>query len=189
MKMKTIKISKSSFHVYWWFFQVVCILSLVSVVIWLTLTPRNPVFYITNVHITTSETLNSTVHRNRVGQNASLIFNLETYNPNKGFGIHYEEINITFHYNEFVVGMKSAPSFYQGFKETSIHKVEVNTEEENWRGIPGGKTELRVAVETAVRYRIFKRKTKHHRLNFVGSVTVGSNGTVSEGNIKLHRGH
>lgn len=189
MKMNSIKISKSCFHVYWWFFQVVCILSLVSIVIWLTLTPRNPVFYITDIHNRTSKTINSTLHRNRVDQNTSLVSYLETYNPNKGFGIYYDEINMSFYYNEVIVGMKSTPSFYQGIKETSVREVEVNVEEEIWRGILGGKTELSVAVETAVRYRIFKRKTKHHRFNFEGSITVGSNGTVSEGKIKLHRRH
>ena len=128
--------------------------------------PRNPVFYITHINITTSKTINSTLHRNKVDQNASLVFNLETYNPHKGFGIYYNKVNMRFYYNEEVVGMKSTPSFYEGFNETNILEVEVNAEEETWRELPVGKTELRVAVETAVRYRIFKRKTKHRRFIF-----------------------
>lgn len=182
--MNITKISKSTLDVYWWFLQVIFVLGFVFVVIRLTLTPKNPVFSITDIYITTSKSLNSTLH-----QNASLIFNLETYNPNKGFGIYYDEINITFYYNEVVVGTNSSPAFYQGFKENSIREVVVNAEEGIWRGISGGKMELRVAVETAVRYRIFRRKMKHHPFTFEGHLTVGSNGTISGGNIELHRRH
>ncbi|KAM7465175.1 hypothetical protein LguiB_012737 [Lonicera macranthoides] len=63
----------------------------------------------------------------------------------------------------------------------------VNAEEEIWKGILGGKMELRVAIETAFRYRIFNRKTTHHPFMFEGYLTAGSNVTISGGNIELHR--
>ncbi|KAK9267192.1 hypothetical protein L1049_009612 [Liquidambar formosana] len=145
-------------------------------------------YTITNLYIPALEGQNSTVHRNEVfRQNTSIIFNLEISNPNKGIGVYYDGINLTLYYTDAIVGVKSMPAFYQGHKKTTLHKVLVNASQQFWRGIEGGTLYLRVYLETAVKYKIFRSKTKHHQIDLEAYVPIGSDGRITgEKSIKLH---
>ena len=191
-------IKHSQRYVYIWLLQVVIVLISSSVVVWLVLIPKSPIYIITNVHIpalhgrnstshvhlSTSNGMNSTSHL--IG-NISIHLNLEFSNPNKKMGIYYNYIYITLYYSDAHIGSKSLPGFYQGYKNTTTYEVIVNADKQFLKGITDETTGLRVCLESAVKYKIFKSKTKGHQIYSEAYVPVGSNGRMlGDKNIKLH---
>ncbi|XP_016562088.1 uncharacterized protein LOC107861251 [Capsicum annuum] len=77
--MNNRRISKHPFDLYCWFFQVVAVLCLTSIVIWLCLVPKNPIFTIVDFSFLFFNIKNSSLH----SDNNSVILNLEIFNPNK----------------------------------------------------------------------------------------------------------
>ncbi|KAB1201332.1 Protein NDR1 [Morella rubra] len=97
-------------------------------------------------------------------------------------GIYYDDIYITLTYNDSaVIGSHSLPSFYQGYRETTIYVVLVNADhlQQLWKGITNRTTVFRVCLENVVRYKIFRSQTKHHRIYNEAYVPVGSDGRMS----------
>ncbi|KAA8515462.1 hypothetical protein F0562_018927 [Nyssa sinensis] len=156
---------------------------LASVVIWLSLIPKSPIFTITNVYIPALDSQNSTLHRNNVVDNTSVICNLSISNPNKGIGIYYDNIHATSYYSDAVLGAKSILGFYQGHKKTLVFDLLINSGKEFWRGINSSENiELRVVLDTTVQYnyKIFKWKTKRHRMDFDAHMKLGPGGRILE---------
>lgn len=162
-----------------WILEVVIVFGLISVVIWLSLTPKSPVYIITNAYIPALDGANSSSHSTL---NTSILLNLEFLNPNKRMCIYYDDIFITLTYNDSaVIGSHSLPSFYQGYRETTIYVVLVNADhlQQLWKGITNRTTVFRVCLENVVRYKIFRSQTKHHRIYNEAYVPVGSDGRMS----------
>ncbi|KAL3850840.1 hypothetical protein ACJIZ3_012722 [Penstemon smallii] len=176
--------------IYCWFFCVVTILSLLGVVAWLSLIPRNPRFRISNVNFPSLNPGNISTTRNVSVQNNSLLFGLEIYNPNERMGIYYNSISLHLYRAGGVIGTNSTPGFYQGYKDTTLVKLLIRNNQEFWQERRGGGVEFTVRVETEVRFRIIKWKTKMRRIEYEASfsnVKFGLNGTVSGGNYtELH---
>ncbi|KAB8784159.1 hypothetical protein FH972_026687 [Carpinus fangiana] len=173
-----------------WILQVVIVNGFSSVVIWLLLTPKSPIYVITDVYIPTLDGRNSTFHH---AGNISVLLNLQFSNPNKKMGIFYNNINITLYYRHAVIGSHhSLPAFYQGFKNTTVYQVLVTAHHRHLRrhrkGVKHATTGLRVCLENVVKYKILGHTTKHHQIYKEAYVPVGSDGRISgEKKIKLSR--
>ncbi|XP_059639592.1 protein NDR1-like [Cornus florida] len=185
------KISKTHLDIYWWLFQVVIVLGLACVVVWLSLIPKIPIFTVTNINIPAAlDIQNSTLGGTEVVvvNNISVFFNLEISNPNRGVGIYYHHIHATVYYNNSVLGMKSIPAFYQRHKKARLTDVLVNVDQKLWRKNASGHIDFKMALETAVKYRIFRWNTKNHPMDFEAFLIVCTNGTVAgEKQTKLHQ--
>ncbi|GFZ03189.1 hypothetical protein Acr_15g0017970 [Actinidia rufa] len=127
------------------------------------------------------------LHRGELIANTSLVFNLQVSNPNKGMGIYYNEIYITLYMRDVSIGTKSILAFYQPHKKSFRYDVQINAGKQFWRGIGNGFVDLRLVVETAVKYQIFRWKTKSRQMVLEASVTINPRGMISgEKNIKLY---
>ncbi|KAK6124044.1 hypothetical protein DH2020_042213 [Rehmannia glutinosa] len=150
--MVTRKCDKTQLSIYCWFISVVTVLCLAGVVAWLSLTPKNPYFRISDAHFPPLDSKNQSTHRNVSVPNNSVVFDLEIFNPNKRMGIYYSVISLELYSGGRVVGTNS---------------------------------NFAVRVETAVKFRIIKWKTKlrqiAHEEQF-NNVKINLNGTVSGGN-------
>ncbi|THF96772.1 protein NDR1-like [Camellia sinensis] len=181
------EISKTPFSIYWWFFQVIVVLGLASVVVWLSLIPKNPVFTVADIYIPALNTSNSTVQQHELNRNTSLIFTLQISNPNKGMGIFYDDILITLFHVDDTIGTKTIPGFYQGHKKNLLLDVLINGDTVFWRGIADRVFGLRLFVETKVKYKVFRWKTKHHWMVCEASAMIDPQGRIyGEKNIRLH---
>ncbi|OIT32515.1 hypothetical protein A4A49_27083 [Nicotiana attenuata] len=181
------KSKRYNIDLYCWFFQVAAVLSLISLVMWLCLIPRNPIFTLVDFSFLDLNVKNSSLH----GDNNSVILNLEIFNPNKGMSIYYNDINFTLNYNGLVVGRSSTQGIYQGHKNITRKEVQMyNVDELFWRGIGNGSIDFVVRLETKVKFKIFKRRTKLREINYVAyisNMTISSNGTISgEKFVKLY---
>ncbi|KAL6573889.1 hypothetical protein OROHE_001431 [Orobanche hederae] len=181
------KITKSQLGMYFWFFCVVTVLCLAGVVVWLSLNPKNPNIRISNLHFPPArDSKNQSSHRNASVsvQNESIIIDLEIFNPNKRMGIYYSVISLELYRSGGVVGTNSIPAFYQGYKNTMMLRIPIHAGREFWQGVNG--MDFTVRVETDVKFRIIKWKTKLHRIVYeeqFRKVKINTNGTVSGGKL------
>ncbi|KAK4398987.1 UNVERIFIED_CONTAM: hypothetical protein Sradi_6006300 [Sesamum radiatum] len=178
------KLDRDQLGMYCWFFSVVTVLSLAGVVSWLSLTPKNPGFRISDARFPDSK--NHSVHLNGSVPNDSIIFDLEISNPNKRMGIYYSGINLALYRAAGgVVGTNSIPAFYQGYRNTTLFQILIHASQEFWQATNVGKIDFKVRVETAVKFRIIKWKTKLHQISYEQqfiNVNISLNRTVSGGN-------
>lgn len=179
--------SKHSFDLYCWFFQVLAILCLISVVIWLCLVPKNPIFTIVDFSFLVLNIKNSSLHSG----NNSVLLNLEIFNPNKGMSIYYNDINLALNYSGLVVGKYSTKGIYQGRKNITRKEVQMYIVDELfWLEIGRRSINFVVGLETTVKFKIFAWRTKQRGLKYVtymSNVTMSSNGTIScEKLVKLY---
>ncbi|XP_041026849.1 NDR1/HIN1-like protein 6 [Juglans microcarpa x Juglans regia] len=177
------------------FFQVLIILGFFSVVIWVSVTPKSPIYLITNAYIPAFDARNSTSNHSH---NTPFFLNLDFFNPNEKMSIYYSDICITLYYStssstdaDHLIGSSSLPGFYQGYKETTPYEVVVNADQQLWKGnnITNGTKEFKVFMENDVKYKIVGLiKVKHqYRIYKEAYVSVDSNGKmIGEKNIKLH---
>ncbi|KAF3620679.1 hypothetical protein FXO38_32232 [Capsicum annuum] len=178
--MNNRRISKHPFDLYCWFFQVVAVLCLTSIVIWLCLVPKNPIFTIVDFSFLFFNIKNSSLH----SDNNSVILNLEIFNPNKGKSIYYNDINFALNYNGLVVGKNSTKGFYQGHKIITRKEVQMYIVDELfWQEIGNGRSiDFVVGLETTVKFKILAWRTKPRWLKYVAymsNVTMSTNGTIS----------
>ncbi|KAL2473453.1 Late embryogenesis abundant (LEA) hydroxyproline-rich glycoprotein family [Forsythia ovata] len=182
------KIGATDSSVYCWFFQVITVLSLASVVTWLSLIPRNPSFTIANMYFPSLNSKNSSV-----GNSSLILFDFKISNPNKGISIYYDGFFLSLYFKGVIVGTNSTPPFYQGRKNNTSWKISINAASVRHfhQGLRGGNIDFKVGVEAAVKFRIFRWKTKAHHIGYeayLTSVKTSPNGSLSCGNdIKLHQ--
>ncbi|KAL0442891.1 UNVERIFIED_CONTAM: hypothetical protein Slati_2011800 [Sesamum latifolium] len=177
------KLDRDQLGMYCWFFSVVTVLSLAGVVSWLSLTPKNPGFRISDLRF--PDFKNHSIHLNVSVPNNSIIFDLEISNPNKRMGIYYSGINLALYRGGGVVGTNSIPAFYQGYRNRTLFQILIHASQEFWQATNVGKVDFVVRVETAVKFRIIKWKTKLHQISYeeqFRDVNISLNRTVSGGN-------
>ncbi|XP_031270517.1 uncharacterized protein LOC116128887 [Pistacia vera] len=172
------------------FFQVAILWTLISLVVWISLKPKSPVYNITT-HLAALHKPNSTFHNEELAmRNISIILNLEISNPNERIGICYDDINITLLYNHTLLGTESYPGFYQGYSKTAIRQVRMIVHPQLRRVIWSNSMDVRVCLGTSVRYnyKIFKYKTTHHRMDMEACVGIYRlRWESAEKNIELHQ--
>ncbi|KAL2244891.1 NDR1/HIN1-like protein 2 [Sesamum indicum] len=177
------KLDRDQLGMYCWFFSVVTVLSMAGVVSWLSLTPKNPGFRVSDARFPDSR--NHSMHLNVSVPNNSIIFDLEISNPNKRMGIYYSGINLALFSGGGVVGTNSIPAFYQGYRNTTLFQILIHASQQFWQATNAGKVDFMVRVETAVKFRIIKWKTKLHQISYeeqFRDVNISLNRTVSGGN-------
>lgn len=175
-----------------WLLQVVIVSIFTALLIRYSLTPKAPIFIITNANASELNSKDFTLHHNGSSiRSTSYIINIEISNPNKRMGIYFNEIHLSIHHGGSPLDQTTLPGFYQGFKKTTLHEVEFHTDHQQVaRGLFTGAETLLFNLETAIKYKIFRSKTKHHKIDLEADVPIGSDGrTVDSMQIKLHHRH
>lgn len=131
--------------IYYWFFCEVSVVSLVGVALWLSLTPRNP-------RLTISHTTTTT----------SIVVCLKIFNPNSHMGIDYSGISFKLYTSSGVIAANSTSGFRQGYKNTTLFHMPMQTKQKLWNASSDVGFKLR--VETAFRFRIIKWRTRVHQI-------------------------
>ncbi|XP_038895943.1 uncharacterized protein LOC120084116 [Benincasa hispida] len=164
--------------IYIWFLQVLTILGLVSLAIWATLTPKTPIFTISNMDLKPYQ--NDTI---LARNSSSLALNVTISNTNRMVGIFFDELNITIGCkNESIIGSRSwsrsVSGFYLGHKSSDLEEVDLGVENNGLLLCGNVDYYLRVRLETGVRYKIMWFKTKHRGLVFEDYVQIGPGGQM-----------
>jgi hypothetical protein len=162
-------------------------------VIWLILTPKSPIYVITDTYIPTLNGRNSSTSLHHARNTSSILLNLQFSNPNKKMGIYYNNINVTLYYKDAVIASNhSLWGFYQGYNNTTLYQVllvmtaDHQQLRKHGKGVTNETPWLRVCLENVVKYKIFSHTTKYHWIYKEAHVSVGSDGKISgEKNIKL----
>lgn len=156
------RLDRDQFVIFFWLFCEVTVLSLVGVVLWLSLTPRNPRFTISDAHF---PPLNHTAHANASLPSNPVVVHLQIFNPNNHMGIDYSGINFKLYAGDGVVGANSTSAFHQGYKNTTLFQMPIQASQEFWRAMNASPSvDFIVRVETAFRFRIIKWQTKVHHV-------------------------
>lgn len=166
---KTKTFPKCETSVYIWFLQVVTVLGLTSLAIWASITPKTPTFAISNLDLKPHQ--NDTAF----ARSSSVVaLNMTVSNPNRMAGIFFDEINVTVRCKNDSVGAKSVPGFYLGHESSDWKEVEMSVN----CGAADGRVDLRVGLETRVRYKILRFKSRNRRLVFEDCVENGRDGQM-----------
>lgn len=164
MEMSRRRLDRDQFVIAFWLFCEVTVLSLVGVVLWLSLTPRNPRLTISDAHF---PSLNLTSHTPRPNASLPVVVHLQIFNPNNHMGIDYRGIKFKLYTGDGVgvVGANSTSAFYQGYKNTTLFQMPVQASQEFWHAMNATSSiDFIVRVETAFRFRIIKWQTKIHHV-------------------------
>lgn len=153
--------------------------TLVGVALWLSLTPRNPRFTISAAHFIFPP-LNSTTNHTATD---ALVVSLQIFNPNSHMGIDYSGITFKLYAGSGVVAANSTPGFRQGYKNTALFHMPIQTNLELWNA--SSNVDFMVRLETAFRFRIIKWRTKVRHIAREQRFSINLNGTVSGSYMEL----
>lgn len=167
---------------YLWLFQVLGLLGLLAFFLWLGFRPESPRYTIVDFSIPSSNYSNATSLVDQGSQDGAALFNLEIDNPNQDSGIYHDDIFMTFHYGQDIVGQKTVTSFYQGKDETRQIADRIDGNGQVWKAlfaaIRNATAQMDVHLATSIRYRTFGHKSKRHRMNLQGQIRIGSDGKI-----------
>ncbi|XP_026435713.1 protein NDR1-like [Papaver somniferum] len=182
-------------NVYLWILQLVIFSTLLALVLWISLRPKNPTYTIVafSINPTSSSTdiaqQNTTSSESSSNGTAIVSLNLEIENPNDDSSIYYDNVNVTVYYGEEEVGGTEIPSFHQGKGESHQFAKTVRTRGKILQAISNRTAEFRVGLITRIRFKTSGLKTKRNRMDLQGHVQVGSDGKISKKKkkVRLHR--
>lgn len=158
------------------FLAFLLVVGLITFVLWLSLRPHRPRFYIQEF----------TVPGLGEASNARISFNVTVRNPNQNIGIYYNSMNGTVYYNDQNFGWKQLVfQFYQKPKETTVVADEMSgsaltVSHQHWTKFmkerAAGIVVLRLEITSNIRFKISTWQSKRHQVHANCDVSVGSDG-------------
>lgn len=154
------------------FLSLLLIVGLIIFILWLSLRPHRPRFY-----------LNSFSIINQPG--SPILFNVSDRNPNQNIGIYYTDMNSSVYFFDQVVA--SGPvmfAFYQPPKNTTLVRgllAEVANApilSQISSSQLAGQVQLRLELESIIRFRLSTWDTHNHRMHVSCDLTVGADGNL-----------
>ncbi|EHA8589472.1 protein NDR1 [Cocos nucifera] len=157
----------------------------VALFLWLSYRPIKPRFYVTSFSLAAGS--NSTA-LNLLPGDPIASFVLEIENKNKEMGIYHDPLNVSLSFSpnsssSSAAGVALIPAFYQGYQKTADKSGTFSSPgfpaaRPPWvAAVTNGTAVFRVRVESAFRYKVFGRKTRHHSVRLAGDVQVDAAGT------------
>ncbi|CAN1855127.1 hypothetical protein LINPERHAP1_LOCUS41596 [Linum perenne] len=162
--MATLQFSQAHLSFYRWIIEVIILLSSLSILIWICLTPHPPLYTVVNT---------SFIDDNNT---SSLALDLEISNPNQGYRVHYTSTSVSLAGS--IVGKGYVLGFEMGYGETSLRRVVVNGT--NGRGDSGV---LRVRLVVGVEYedKVIAMRSKRKEIEYGGGLRLGVDGKIEGG--------
>ncbi|XP_010931198.1 protein NDR1 [Elaeis guineensis] len=154
----------------------------IALFLWLSYRPIKPRFYVTSFSLAAGA--NSTALKLLPGDPIAS-FVLEIENKNKEMGIYHDPLNISLSFlpnSSSAAGAALIPAFYQGHQKTADKSGTFSgpgfpVARAPWAAaVTNGTAVFRVGLESAFRYKVFGRKTRHHSVRLAGDVQVDAAG-------------
>ncbi|XP_074270303.1 NDR1/HIN1-like protein 2 [Silene latifolia] len=164
------------------FLFIFCLVGLIAFILWLSLRPHKPRFFIEDF------TMLTLAQPNVSPQNAQVHFNVTIRNPNQKVEVHYDSISCSLYYKNQQIG--GAPiqteAFDQGFKNSTIilkDFVGFTISNQLWTSMQQDRTigtvTLRLQLNSVLKFEIFSKwDTKRHKLHANCNVILGPNGVL-----------
>ncbi|XP_008804376.2 protein NDR1-like [Phoenix dactylifera] len=156
----------------------------IALFLWLSYRPIKPRFYVTSFSLAAAP--NSTASNPPLSDPIAS-FVLEIENKNKEMGIYHDDLNVSLSFfpnssSSAAAAAALIPAFYQGHQKTAdkpgnFSGPGLRKERAPWAAaVTNGTAVFRVGVESAFRYKVFGRKTRHHPVRLAGDVPVDAEG-------------
>lgn len=163
------------------FVTLLLITGIIVFVLWLSLRPHRPRFYVGDFSIPGLAQPNGFA-------NAQVIFNVTDRNPNQHIGIYYDAMQVTLYYQDQEIGGASLLfPFYQGSKNTTVlygvlSGATLTVSNQRWmefqNALSQGVVIFRLQLTSTIRFKVTTWDSKHHKMHANCDVGVGSDGSI-----------
>ncbi|XP_065045929.1 protein NDR1-like [Musa acuminata AAA Group] len=176
-------------------FCLIFLLTIVFLVLlfYLTYRPIKPRYYLTAFSLL----LNSSSSSSAPGAGAVVAsFELAIKNRNKELGVYHDDLGLSLSlppFNSSSSATAVVPGFYQGHQRTASKAGFFNLSSSSssskrpWAAVANGSAVLRIAVESAVRYKAVAWRSQRHRVSLAAEVAIDGEGKkTAEDRIRFH---
>lgn len=163
------------------FLGLLLLLGIIAFILWLSLRPHRPRFYIHGFSVPGLGQTNGF-------ENAKITFNATARDSNQAIGISYGSMNGSVYYSDQLVGSTPLLSpFYQGPKNTTVVYGELSgatlsVNSYRWMQFQDdradGKVGFRLEITATIRFRLSTWDSKSHRMHANCDVEVGRDGQI-----------
>ncbi|KGN64554.1 NDR1/HIN1-like protein 26 [Cucumis sativus] len=163
------------------FLSLLLIIGIITFILWLSLRPHRPRFFIHDFTVTGLSLENGF-------ESAQIVFNATARNSNLNIGIYYDAMSGSVYYKEQKIG--STPlldSYYEGPKTTKVltaalSGATLNIDRQRWMEISNERSKgvvvFRLEITSTIRFRISAWDSKRHVMHANCPVSVGSDGMI-----------
>ncbi|KAF8669120.1 hypothetical protein HU200_051445 [Digitaria exilis] len=161
----------------------VLIAGIIFFVLWLSLRPHRPKFYLADFSIPNANQQSGLA-------NLPVRFTVAEHNPNQKIGIYYEEIDASVYYgDELVAKGPIAQPFYQGPNsdialQGQLTATGPTTSDPAWgrfsAELGAGSVGMRLVLTSTVQFQVKMWDTKHHHMKAECDFTINGDGTLKQ---------
>ncbi|CAL9095663.1 unnamed protein product [Musa acuminata var. zebrina] len=177
-------------------FCLIFLLTIVFLVLlfYLTYRPIKPRYYLTAFSLLLNSSSSSS---SAPGAGAAVAsFELAIKNRNKELGVYHDDLGLSLSlppFNSSSSATAVVPGFYQGHQRTASKAGFFNLSSSSssskrpWAAVASGSAVLRIAVESAVRYKAVAWRSRRHRVSLAAEVAIDGEGKkTAEDRIRFH---
>ncbi|GAB4826680.1 hypothetical protein Ancab_033575 [Ancistrocladus abbreviatus] len=167
------------------FLFVLFVVGLIAFIVWLSLRPHRPRFYVTDFQI-------PVLAQGGGFENAQIMFNVTIRNSNRKIALHYESIQDAVYYQEQKIGgdVLAAEEFEQDAKNTTslqgvLSGATLTVSGQQWTDImkdhAAGNVQFRLEITSVIKFQVLPWwHTKKHKMYANCAVAVGQDGLILE---------
>ncbi|XP_052202921.1 NDR1/HIN1-like protein 26 [Diospyros lotus] len=157
------------------------IIGMVTFILWISLRPHRPRIHVRDFSIPGLAQANGL-------ENARVVFNATTRNPNQSIGIYYDALQATLYYDDQSIG--GTPllfPFYQQPKNTTtlsgvLSGATLTVNNQRWMQFQSDRSQgtviFRLDITSTIRFKVSTWSSKRHRLHAHCDVGVGPDGSI-----------
>ncbi|KAL7592617.1 hypothetical protein Lser_V15G32114 [Lactuca serriola] len=163
------------------FLGILFTVGLATFILWLSLRPHRPRFYIQEFSISNLADPNGF-------SSARITFNVTARNPNLDIGIYYDTMNLTiYHQDQTIAESPILFPFYQSPKSAhliygTLSGPTLRIDRVRWGQLfdarKRGVVPFRVDVASSIRFKVSTWDSRHHKMHANCEIGVGSNGVI-----------
>ncbi|CAK8573773.1 unnamed protein product [Lathyrus sativus] len=163
------------------FLSLLAIIGLITFIVWLSLRPHRPRFFLRDVTIAGLQAQSGV-------QTAQLAFKVDARNSNLNIGVYYESMTGTVYYRKNVIGSTPIPfPSYQGPKNTTkINAVftgpTLTVSNQGWTEIQNdradGSVMFSLELTSVIKFKISSWESQRHKMHANCDVGVAANGSL-----------
>ncbi|KAI4295843.1 hypothetical protein L6164_035843 [Bauhinia variegata] len=165
------------------FLSLLAILGLITFILWLSLRPHRPRFYIHEFSI-------PGLGQESGFENAQITFNVTARNSNHNIGVYYEAMDGSVYYKDQKIG--STPLLYPFFQEPKnttvvdgvLSGATLTVSSQRWTEFQSdrskGSVVFRLELTSVIKFKISTWDSKRHRMHANCAVGVGQDGMILE---------
>ncbi|CAD5179085.1 unnamed protein product [Musa acuminata subsp. malaccensis] len=176
-------------------FCLIFLLTIVFLVLlfYLTYRPIKPRYYLTAFSLLLNSSSSSSSSAPGAGA-AVASFELAIKNRNKELGVYHDDLGLSLSlppFNSSSSATAVVPGFYQGHQRTASKAgffilSSSSSSKRPWPAVANGSAVLRIAVESAVRYKAVAWRSRRHRVSLAAEVAIDGEGKKTADRIRFH---